>query len=145
MLIVRAKPWREKRGDRLLTFLFVALIVPLILAFLVLSFSHKDDRQTWPTATAHISGIRIVAVAAEEHAFASGSILYRVEAHVSFERKGKPVDRWAPASEIKRDKAYLESWLAKKKQDSCLVRWNPKNPDDVEAVLTDNVARNVSQ
>lgn len=141
MLTMRAKPWREKRGDRLVTMLFVVLIVPLILAFFL--FSHKDDKRPWPTATAHLSGTRIVAVAAEEHAFASGSILYRVEAHVTYEINGKRIDRWAPASGMKRDKPYLESWLSHKKQDSCQVRWNPQNPNDVEAVLIDSVTQNV--
>ena len=142
MLTMRDKPWREKPGDRLVTFLLVVLIVPLIIGFMLLS--HKDDKRPWPTATAHISGTRIVAVAAEEHPFQSGTVLYRVEAHVTYQMNGKRVDRWAPASGMKRDKPYLESWLSHKKQDSCLVRWNPQNPDDVEAVLIDTVTQNVS-
>lgn len=142
MAPMSAKPRMVARGDRLVTFSFVVLIVPLVLAFLV--FSHKDDQRQWPTAAAHVSETRIVAVAAEEHAFQAGSILYRVEAHVTYELKGKHVERWVPASGTKRDRAYLESWLSQKKRDSCFVRWNPKNPDDVEAVLIDNVSQNVS-
>jgi len=133
---------REKRADRLMTILFVALLVVLVL--FVIAFRHPVVTQSWPTATAHISGTRIVAVAAEEHPFQGGTVLYRVEAHVIYEINGKRIDRWAPASGTKRDKAYLESWLSRKKQDSCLVRWNSQNPDDVEAVLIDTVTQNVS-
>lgn len=125
-----------------MTILFVALIVVLML--FVIAFRHPVVTQSWPTATAQISGTRIVAVAAEEHPFQGGTVLYRVEAHVIYEINGKRIDRWAPASGTKRDKVYLESWLTHKKQDSCLVRWNPQNPDDVEAVLIDNVTQNVS-
>lgn len=132
----------EKRADRLITILFVALIVVLML--FVIAFRHPVVPQSWPTVTAHISGTRIVAVAAEEHPFQSGTVLYRIEAHVTYEMNGKSIDRWAPASGMKRDKPYLESWLSLKKQNSCLVRWNPQNPDDVEAVLIDNVTQNVS-
>jgi hypothetical protein len=128
----------EKRADKLMTILFVALIVVLVL--FVIAFRHPLVTQSWPTAAAHISGTRIVAVAAEEHPFQGGTVLYRVEAHVTYEMSGKRVDRWAPASETKRDKAYLESWLSHKKQDACLVRWNPSNPDDLEAVLVDDVS-----
>jgi hypothetical protein len=132
----------KKRADRLMTILFVAFLVVLVL--FVIAFRHPVAPQSWPTATAQISGTRIVAVAAEEHPFQSGTVLYRVEAHVTYQMNGKRVDRWAPASGMKRDKPYLESWLSHKKQDSCLVRWNPRNPDDVEAVLVDTVTQNVS-
>ena len=125
-----------------MTILFVAFVVVLVL--FVIAFRHPVVPQSWPTATAHISGTRIVAVAAEEHPFQSGTVLYRVEAHVTYQMNGKRVDRWAPAAGMKRDKPYLESWLSHKKQDSCLVRWNPRNPDDVEAVLVDAVAQNAS-
>jgi hypothetical protein len=137
-----AKSKAAVRGERLVTFLFVALIVPLVIGFIF--FSHKEDKRPWPTATAHISGTRIVAVAAEEHPFQGGTVLYRAQAHVIYEMNGSPVDRWAPASGTKRDKAYLEFWLSHKKQDSCLVRWNPSNPDDLEAVLLDDVTQNAS-
>jgi hypothetical protein len=133
---------REKRADRLMTILFVALLVVLVL--FVIAFRHPVEPQLWPTATAHISGTRIVAVAAEERRFQSGTILYRIEAHVTYQMNGKRVDRWVPASGMKRDKLYLESWLSHKKQDSCQVRWNPRNPDDVEAILIDNVTQNAS-
>jgi len=132
----------EKRADKLMTILFVALVVVLVL--FVIAFRHPVVTQSWPTATAHISGTRIVAVAAEEHPFQGGTVLYRVEAHVIYAINGKRIDRWAPASGMKRDKPYLESWLSHKKQDSCRVRWNPRNPDDVEAILVDNVTQNAS-
>jgi hypothetical protein len=126
----------------LLTILFVAFVVVLVL--FVIAFRHPVVPQSWPTAMARISETRIVAVAAEEHPFQGGTVLYRVEAHVTYQMNGKHIDRWVPASGMKRDKPYLESWLSHKKQDSCLVRWNPQNPDDVEAVLIDNVTQNVS-
>jgi hypothetical protein len=137
-----AKSRTAVRGDRLVTFLFFVVIVPLIIGFILLS--QKEDKRPWPTATAHVSGTRIVAVAAEEHPFQGGTVLYRVEAHVTYEVNGKRVDRWAPASGMKRDKAYLESWLSHKKKDSCLVRWNPSSRDDLEAVLLDDVTQNAS-
>jgi hypothetical protein len=127
----------KKHADRLLTILFVVFVVVLVL--FVIAFRHPVVPQSWPMATARISGTRIVAVAAEEHPFQGGTVLYRVEAHVTYEMNGKRVDRWAPASGMKRDKPYLESWLSHKKQDSCLVRWNPQNPADVEAMLIDDV------
>lgn len=133
MSTFRAESTSEKRTDRLMTALLVALIVPLVLAAIV--FRHPVVTRAWPTVTAQILETRVVAVGAEEHPFSAGTIRYQIEAHVTYDLRGKHFDRWLPASGIKRDKAYLESWLSQKKSKVCNVRWNPKNPSDAEAVL----------
>jgi hypothetical protein len=48
---------------------------------------------------------------------------------------GKQFERWLPAGEINRDKAYLNFWLSQKSNKLCIVHWNPNNPSDIEAVL----------
>lgn len=109
------------------------LLVPLGIA--LLAYTHRGVSQPWPSVTAQVLETRIIAVAAEEHPFGPGTILYRAQAHVSYQMDGKRIDRWLPASNTSRDRAYLQLWLSQRKSKTCMVHWNPRNPADMEAVL----------
>jgi hypothetical protein len=129
-----ARPKPATGRDKLLAALVATAVV---VAFVVgATLARKRFDQSWPSVTAHVLETRVVVVGTGEGGYGPGAIFYRVEAHVAYEVNGKRFDRWLPASDINRDKAYLELWLSQKKNKLCIVHWNPNNPSDIEAVLT---------
>jgi hypothetical protein len=70
-----------------------------------------------------------------EQQYRPSIIVYQVEAHIIYERDGNQYNAWLPVSKQSTDKAFLEFWLSQKKSRTCTVRWPPRNPASVEAVL----------
>ena len=67
---------------------------------------------------------------------APGEIDYVVEARVRYNKDGNLQDAWIRASEVFTSHAEIEFWLSQKKSKLCIVRWNPRNPSLIRAVLS---------
>jgi len=120
-----------ERGD--LAALILAFVIGSVL--LVVHLSTKDSRVDWPSVTGQVIETRITVVQMIEKEHQPGMIVYQVEAHVTYERDGTQFNSWLPVSEQSTDRAFLEFWLSQKKSKTCTVRWPPKNPTYIEAVL----------
>jgi hypothetical protein len=105
------------------------------LFLLILHPWNRDDRPNWPTVGGHVLETRIVVVHLLEHKYIPSEIVYQVQAHVAYEHNGTEYNAWLPVPKQSTDKAFLEFWLSQKKSKTCTVRWPPKNPAYVEAVL----------
>jgi hypothetical protein len=128
-----AKPLPARHKDRLPKILVsTAVVVAFISLF---SYEHQRFNRPWPSVAARVLEARVVVIGTEDHAYRAGSVLYRAEAHVSYEVNGTHFELWLPASNIDSDKAYLQIWLSQKKSKLCIVHWNPNNPADIEAIL----------
>ena len=109
----------------------------ILIVISLVAFMTKRFERPWPSVVGHVLETRVSAVASQDGGtLQAGLIMYRVEAHVTYEVNGEKFDRWLPASDIKSDKTYLEFWLSQKKNKLCIVHWNPGNPSDIEALLT---------
>ena len=108
-------------------------IVGLIVWHPTLAASRAD----WPSARAKILATRISVVGAHE-SNRGGFATYRVEARVVYTSGGISRDAWVRASDVMSDRSWLEFWLSQRTSKTCTVRWNPHNPNDVEAVLERN-------
>jgi hypothetical protein len=115
-----------------LAVLFLVLVVALPL--LIAHPWTKVDRLTWPSVEGRVLETRVV-VSQIEHQYRPSEIVYQVQAQVSYKRDGTEYNTWLPVSKLDSDKAFLEFWLSQKKSKTCTVRWPPKNPSYVEAVL----------
>jgi hypothetical protein len=113
--------------------LIVGLVIGLVL--LIVHPWYGDSHSDWPWVSGQVLETRIVVVHLLEHKYIPSEILYQVQAHVVYERDGSEYNNWLPVSEQSTDKAFLEFWLSQKKNKTCTVRWPPKNPSNVEAVL----------
>jgi hypothetical protein len=114
-----------------------SLILVFVLISLATIMGHGHFNRPWPSVTGHVLETRVAVEGTRDGGqFGPGVILYRVEAHVTYQINGQQFDRWLPASETDHDKAYLELWLAQKKNKLCIVHWNPDNPLDIEVVLS---------
>jgi hypothetical protein len=114
-----------------------ALILGLGIGLLLLIVHpwNRDDRSNWPAVSGQVLETRIIVVHLLEHKYIPSEILYQVQAYVTYERDGKQYNSWLPVSKQSTDKGFLEFWLSQKKSKACTVRWPPKNPSYVEAVL----------
>jgi hypothetical protein len=114
-----------------------ALILAFMIAFVLLALHSwtKDGRLDWPAVTGQVLETRIEVVGLVDQRYRSGDVVYQVQAHVTYERDGKQYNSWLPVSKQSTDKGFLEFWLSQKKSKACTVRWPPKNPAYVEAVL----------
>jgi hypothetical protein len=132
----RLKP-PEKHKDRLFATFVVAAILGILAVTFYEGFLSQRSGQIWPSVTGHVLQTRIVLVGARGGgAYRPGIIDYRAEAHVAYDLNGVHHDEWLPASNVVSDKAYLEFWLSQKESKLCIVHWNPRNPADIEAVLS---------
>jgi hypothetical protein len=120
-----------ERGD------LAALILGLVigLALLIAHPWYGDSHSSWPSVSGHVLETRIVVVHLLEHQYIPSEILYQVQGHITYERDGKQYNSWLPVSKQSTDKGFLEFWLSQKKSKVCTVRWPPKNPSSIEAVL----------
>lgn len=98
-------------------------------------------RHLWPdpvdqnheTAAGKVLETRLVVVGKQDTSY-GGSILYRIDAHVSYPLHGQPQDRWMPASDITGDRAYLALQMAKQ-SGKCTVYWAPHHEDNPRCLL----------
>lgn len=70
-----------------------------------------------------------IAVAGTQESNYGGSILYRIEVHVRYDRHGQVQDRWMPASEISSSRDTLALRLVKP-PGTCEVYWAPGHPEN---------------
>ncbi len=70
-----------------------------------------------------------IAVAGTRESYFGGSILYRIEVHVRYDRHGQVQDRWMPASEISSSRDTLALRLVKP-PGTCEVYWAPGHPEN---------------
>ena len=97
---------------------------------------NRTPQADWPSVAAHVLDTRVVVVGTMEHANAPGEIDYRAEILASYDLNGEHHQEWLAASD-----EYSERWRAsfrawRKKGSICIVRWNPRNPQDRIAVLS---------
>ena len=96
---------------------------------------YGDSHSNWPSVTGQVLETRIVVIPMLEHRYTPSEILYQLQVHVAYERNGAQSNTWLPVAKQSTDKAFLEFWLSQKKSKICSVRWPPKNPAYVEAIL----------
>jgi hypothetical protein len=134
-----AKPGEHrKKRETATTRIDLALSAFAIVSLLILGMwqlHSGGDRSEWPSATAQILDTRIAVVGITDSASRGSLIHYRAEAEVIYELGNTRHDAWVPASEVFISREELQFWLFLKDPKNCIVRWNPKNPDDIEAVL----------
>jgi hypothetical protein len=131
----RPKPKRTYLGLSQSALAVLILMFGIGLPLLITHPWTKDDRLNWPSVNGQVLETRLVVVNQQPHQYRPSEIIYQVQAHVMFERDGVQYDTWLPTSKQDNDKAFLEFWLSQKKSKTCTVRWPPKNPSYVEAVL----------
>lgn len=128
----RPKPSNYKDSS-----LAMLVLIAVVFTFIGLWVFEKERVEApWPSVAGRVLETRVAVVGSREGGYRPGVILYRVEAHVTYTVNGQAFDRWLPASDVYGDKADLEFWLSEKKDKLCIVHWNPKNPLDIEAVLS---------
>jgi hypothetical protein len=70
-----------------------------------------------------------IAICGTQDSLFGGYILYRIEAHVRYDRHGQVQDRWMPASEISSSRDTLALRLVKP-PGACEVYWAPGHPEN---------------
>ena len=126
---IRPKSAEEKRsGLRILTFLFVTVVIVVGLFFLQLHSAHVRE-QTWVSAPGMIveARPRIVADIGSER---GGGMLYQVEVRVRYSGAKHEEDRWLTLSRSPEGfgQAQLDSYRFKGAM--CIVRWPPAHPEN---------------
>lgn len=117
------------------------VFVPVILAALALIAANLWQphlgvaRDSWPSVPGKVLNTRISVVGIGDHAYRGGQIYYRAEVEVLFKVDKADHDAWIPASKTYSSRDELEFWLSKQDVKNCIVRWNPRNLGDIEAVL----------
>lgn len=96
---------------------------------------YRASIPNWPSAVGQVVGNRIVVVGTQERGYSSGAILYRAQVDVKYTRDGVQETQWFPVYRVDSSRAYLEFWLKSKKSKQCMIRWNPRNPEDVVVTL----------
>jgi Protein of unknown function (DUF3592) len=124
------------------------IFIPAILvALVVIAINAKRpiffgvDREDWPSVRGEVVSTRISVVGTYDSKY-PGGIHYQAEAKVIYQQDGEQHDSWLPASRVFNSKEELEFWLSLKDSDKCSVRWNPRNPSDIEAVLESRSKKN---
>ncbi len=117
------------------------IFVPAVLiALVVIAINAKRpillgvDREDWPSVRGEVVSTRISVVGTYDSKY-PGGIHYQTEARVIFQQGGEQQDTWLPASRVFNSREELQFWLSLKDSNKCVVRWNPRNPNDIEAVL----------
>lgn len=129
---------RLKKSSEIGPSIKIAIVVLVCLMIIFPLYQHVLSHYSaeWPSVAAHVLETRIAIVGTQDHAYRPGEIDYQVEAHVIYELNGVHHDGWVPASNIVADRIYLQYWLSQRKSKLCIVHWNPRNPADIEAVLS---------
>lgn len=89
----------------------------------------------WPSAVGQVVGNRIVVVGTQERSYQPDAILYQAEVDVKYTRDGVQTTRWFPVYRVDSSRADVALWLESKKSKQCMIRWNPRNPEDVVVTL----------
>lgn len=92
-------------------------------------------RDSRPSVSGKVLNTRISVVGIGDSVYRGGQIYYRAEAEVVYSVDKADHDAWIPASKTFASRAELEFWLSQKDPKNCIVRWNPQNLGDIEAVL----------
>jgi hypothetical protein len=130
---VKRRPLRPRSALALGT----ALIVALFALFALVLWHPRlgPNRSEWPSVPGQVVGQRISIVDYHDHPYRPATFEYRAEAEVIYALDNSNHDTWLPASEIFTSREELQFWLSQRKSKNCIVRWYPRNPADVEAVL----------
>lgn len=110
-----------------------AALLLLMALFLVGRMRHGLQDWSQFTAQGVIIETRIVADRSLEGQ-GGGGVLYRIEAHVNYEIRGKRQDRWLGASEVSADRSVLAARLANQPK-RCEVYWAPHHPENAKCLL----------
>jgi hypothetical protein len=123
-------------------------IPAIILAFVVIAINARRplffgvDREDWPSVRGEVVTTRISVVGTYDSKYRGGGIYYQVEAKVIYEQGNAHHETWLHASRIFKSREDLQFWLSMRDSQKCLVRWNPRNPNDIEAVLESRLKSN---
>jgi hypothetical protein len=93
----------------------------------------RESNHDFFTSTGTILESRIVVDSMRESGF-GGAILYRIEAHVTYDLDGRQQDRWLPASEVTTARPLLAARLASNPK-TCMVYWRPNHPENARCQL----------
>lgn len=121
---------------RLRTIFVPAIFVAIaLIAFNIWHPNLGVARDSWPSVPGKVIDTRISVVGVADRAYRGGQIYYRAEAEVLYTVDKADHDAWIPASKTFTNRGELEFWLSQQDPKKCIVRWNPRNLVDIEAVL----------
>lgn len=90
---------------------------------------------TWSSANGTIEDIRSVPTSEVDSQF-GGAMLYQVQVLVRFPFGSSSAERWVTVRHAPESLSQLQGQMQRWKGASCIVRWNPSNPDQIDAEVS---------
>ncbi len=99
------------------------------------AYNHDRIVQTWPNANAKILDARIVHVGWWHSRYGS-KLAYDVQVLVSYSAEGAAREKWTTVHQQPRTSEDANLEIFRWKGQTCLVHWNPTNPEEVIADIS---------